>query len=488
MCFLPLPLTQIQGNIVGAIEPIRNPFYVLIQRHQYKFVNMNQVEHTSSLHHPRPTIARAASSNPSGSSVIRPGIRNPTTPVQRPQAPAPSSPDVRVIAHNINTTNNGHAYDGVNTWKNQPPAIPIPERYTNTSPTVTRRSGRSSSNATSPTYVDEHVITYPEMNRSASQVPAVLRQRSASSPEHIKNNGAYAGESTPPRKDSIPVVKPKVIRSNTGTVHFTPDNLFVSLTSAHTLKIFNLTPSNNGPNAIMESVRRDVLAAWPPGIKADNEGRGQWTVRFNTNIWTAQARQSVIAAKMITALFSILAVQGYSYLCSIQNTGLLRAPRHLFTSSPPSPTHFFSLSFSLCKNKLRFMDAPHDLNVAVSNALKHATLFDVEEIDDEEAPRQPSQILIRDDISEDEAEDDIRRVYTYRLTKRVTVARGKNDVSLFLTRSAKADMLLLLSQLLKIIASCGYRLDASVPLGRVGPFGLRGRREIWIFKAVHWKT
>lgn len=66
-------------------------------------------------------------------------------------------------------------------------------------------------------------------------------------------------------------------------------------------------------------------------------------------------------------------------------------------------------------------------------------------------------------------------------------------------------MLLLLSQILKTIASFGYRfvsitpllsltthsllsLDASVPLGRTGLFGLRGRREIWIFKLVHWKS
>jgi hypothetical protein len=66
-------------------------------------------------------------------------------------------------------------------------------------------------------------------------------------------------------------------------------------------------------------------------------------------------------------------------------------------------------------------------------------------------------------------------------------------------------MLLLLSQILKTIASFGYRyvsitplssltahsllsLDASVPLGRAGLFGLRGRREIWVFKSVHWKT
>lgn len=65
-------------------------------------------------------------------------------------------------------------------------------------------------------------------------------------------------------------------------------------------------------------------------------------------------------------------------------------------------------------------------------------------------------------------------------------------------------MLLLLSQLLKSIATHGFRfvgsfsfcclfneshrLDASVPLGPVGPFGILGRREMWIFKSISWKV
>lgn len=189
---------------------------------------MNLVENTSGLHHPRPTVARAgSSSNPSGSSVVRPGIQYPATPVQRPHAPAPiSTPDVRAIPHNtINTNGHAHPQSDMTPWKNQ--RVPTPERFNSTSPTVTRRSGRSGSDATSgPTYVDEHVITYPELNRSMAQVPiqpAVLRQRSASSPpEHLKANGAYGEFAPPKRKDSAPAVKPKVTRNNTGIVHFTP--------------------------------------------------------------------------------------------------------------------------------------------------------------------------------------------------------------------------------------------------------------------------
>jgi hypothetical protein len=66
------------------------------------------------------------------------------------------------------------------------------------------------------------------------------------------------------------------------------------------------------------------------------------------------------------------------------------------------------------------------LNVAISNALKHATLFDVEEIDDDDPP-QPVPHPANDEDSDDEEEHDTRGIYTYRLTKRVTVPRSKKD-------------------------------------------------------------
>lgn len=35
---------------------------------------------------------------------------------------------------------------------------------------------------------------------------------------------------------------------------------------------------------------------------------------------------------------------------------------------------------------------------------------------------------------------------------------------------------------LKLIASEGWRFEASVPFGKAGLFGLRGRREVWMFR------
>jgi len=177
---------------------------------------MSVTEHTTNLHHPRPTVARVLPSNPS---AVLPSIQYLPTPVQRPHAPAPKSPDVRVI-HNGSTSGHAFTHGEPNVWKNQP-SIPTPERHNSTSPTVTRRSARSGSDATSPTYVDEHVITYPTVP------PAVLRQRSASSPEQTKTGtSAYHGpaSSSASRANAAtaPVIKPRVLKTNSGNVHFTP--------------------------------------------------------------------------------------------------------------------------------------------------------------------------------------------------------------------------------------------------------------------------
>ncbi|KAG8833765.1 hypothetical protein FRC17_010138 [Serendipita sp. 399] len=411
-----------------------------------------------SLHHPRPKVARSTSSGAPVSYITRPSIQYPTTPVARPPAPAPASPGVSVIH-----SGNGHVYSPTESDVWRPQASP--DRYESTSPTLTRRS-KKSSDATSPTYVEEHIIHYPDLSRNITQPavkPAVRRLRSASSPEYLKQ-GAYTPTTiTVPADDrpiapspEVPIKKP---RQNGGVVHFTPDNLFVALGGHNVLKIYNLTPSNNGPNSIMESVREEILPHWAGGIRTDDEGRGEWRVRLNGNVWSSGGSDRITAHRMVASLFSVLASQGYSYLCSVQNT------------------HW--------GHRLSFVDIPADINVAILNALQHSTLFDVEE-EDESFPK-PGLDQSADAGEGDDEDEEIPQVHVYRLTKRSKVHRSRHDAQLFLTRNEKADMLMLLSQLLKIIASFGFRLDAAVPLGPVGPLGLRGRRELWIFKATSWK-
>lgn len=320
----------------------------------------------------------------------------------------------------------------------------------------------------------------------------MLRGRSASSPEYLKTTGgAYQSDNpviAPPVPVApLPVIAPvqKPTRQGSGGVHFTPDNLFLSIDSSNILKIYNLTPSNNGPNVLMQTIREQSLTSWAPGVASDDEGRGEWTIRFNGKIWSIKGAPSIAAHRMIASMFAVFASQGYSYLCSIHNTQWRKTPRHLFTSSPPSSPHFFTLSFSLNKHKLTFVDIPTDLNVAVSNTLKHSTLYDVEEVEDEAMQQMHTRPTEAEETDEDE--DEKHQIHVYHLTKRVKVSRSKHDPQLFLTRNAEADMLMLTSQLLKIIASFGYRLDAAVPLGPVGLFGLKGRRELWVFKSMAWK-
>lgn len=46
----------------------------------------------------------------------------------------------------------------------------------------------------------------------------------------------------------------------------------------------------------------------------------------------------------------------------------------------------------------------------------------------------------------------------------------------------RQDLATLMGDVLKLIVSHGWRFEASVPLGKVGLFGLRGRREMWMFR------
>jgi hypothetical protein len=72
------------------------------------------------------------------------------------------------------------------------------------------------------------------------------------------------------------------------------------------------------------------------------------------------------------------------------------------------------------------MDAPSDLNVTISNALKNATLFDVEEIDEPDESVGIEKQSQQGQEGTDEEYDDEHRIFTYKLTKRRAVTRGKD--------------------------------------------------------------
>jgi hypothetical protein len=104
-------------------------------------------------------------------------------------------------------------------------------------------------------------------------------------------------------------------------------------------------------------------------------------------------------------------------------------PRHLFTSAAPSVTRFFTLAFSVNKHKLTFVDAPSDIIVAVSNSLRNATLFDVEEIDTG-MPDSP-EVVTPLDMDGDETEEEVSRVHSYKLKRHGGVSRAKEDGQCF---------------------------------------------------------
>lgn len=178
------------------------------------------------LHHPRPVpgrgpaiVSRAPTSSTSVvQTITHPNIQYPVTPVPRPSAPPPSRPEIR-IGHSANAVPQ-FAANGQTQWKVQS----SPDRYRDSpSPPGIRRDGRLSSQNMN---FDEHGSRYPEATRGASHSavkPSVLRQRSASSPEHLKTYGAYE----PYHQNDVPSVPVSALSSKStktvgGSVHFTP--------------------------------------------------------------------------------------------------------------------------------------------------------------------------------------------------------------------------------------------------------------------------
>ena len=47
------------------------------------------------------------------------------------------------------------------------------------------------------------------------------------------------------------------------------------------------------------------------------------------------------------------------------------------------------------------------------------------------------------------------------------------------------DLVQMMSGVLKLIASAGWTFEASVPFGKCGLFGYKGRREVWMFRRTH---
>ncbi|KAG8898742.1 hypothetical protein FRB99_007189 [Tulasnella sp. 403] len=201
-------------------------------------------------------------------------------------------------------------------------------------------------------------------------------------PDSDSSDDEYPNTGPPPAHPygapiSTPLHVPRVVSTNTGStaatapvrpimrkrtassasaasVHFTPDNLFLTFPSPHTIKLSNIP--RFGSQALMRAIREKVITMWLPGITFQKEGRGEYIVGFaglsdgameprgynghdnglsdsdrkNWGLWTARGAEGIAALRLLTTLFSTFAAQGFSYLASLH----CLPPQVIFTTTP----------------------------------------------------------------------------------------------------------------------------------------------------------
>ncbi|KAG9038183.1 hypothetical protein FRB95_002623 [Tulasnella sp. JGI-2019a] len=164
-----------------------------------------------------------------------------------------------------------------------------------------------------------------------------------------------------------PIIQRKRTQSNS-SVHFTPDNLFLTFPSPHTMKLSNIPRFGN--SALMRAIREKVITMWLPGITFQKEGRGEYVVGFaglgdgameprgqnghdnglseadrkNWGLWTARGMEGIAALRFLTTLFTTFAAQGFSYLASLH----CLPPQIIFTTTPADvSSRFLAIEISV---------------------------------------------------------------------------------------------------------------------------------------------
>lgn len=90
----------------------------------------------------------------------------------------------------------------------------------------------------------------------------------------IISNGGGGGQ---PEKVVRPIMRKRTTSTNS-SVHFTPDNLFLTFPSPHTMKLSNIPKF--GSSSLMRALREKVITMWLPGVTFQKEGRGEYVVGF----------------------------------------------------------------------------------------------------------------------------------------------------------------------------------------------------------------
>lgn len=231
----------------------------------------------------------------------------------------------------------------------------------------------------------------------------------------------------------------------------TPDFIFISLSSHDTIKFANL-PSP----LLLDDLRKTLLPWWVHGIQKKAEEGNVWSIKLlGGDVWSAGGEHGIEARRLISVIFRFLAQEGFGYLTSADMGHPLKAPRMIFTTIPrDARPEYFMISFSLNRRTVTIIDCPPDLAELLGDALR--------------ATPRP-------------------RASSYATTPQVPASAGWAGEGVYEVvtgdrGAARQDLATLMGGVLKLIDAAGYRFEASVPFGKAGFLGFRGRREVWMFR------
>ncbi|KAF8168112.1 hypothetical protein B0H34DRAFT_792758 [Crassisporium funariophilum] len=196
----------------------------------------------------------------------------------------------------------------------------------------------------------------------------------------------------------------------------------------------------------LEEVRKVIWPQWPDGIESDTVIGHKCVVRFRNAPWDLSGANVKHAYKLIVEFFKLFQTRGYSFQTAVNIA--TATPRLIFQVTQPDPNaEFFLAYFSQDGRRVTLMNPPNHIEYSMGARLRNAL------------PRN----LVADRVVEES-----NRV--------IEVKRKPGSIA------PDVEPAIYFVEVLKILSHLGFQLDATVPLGRRGPLGIRYTRELLIFK------
>ncbi|KAF8525066.1 hypothetical protein BU17DRAFT_83978 [Hysterangium stoloniferum] len=212
------------------------------------------------------------------------------------------------------------------------------------------------------------------------------------------------------------------------------DYLFVSLSSHDTLKISCLTAAE-----VLNNLQEKLSRVWPSAWTDSAAQSGESILRLGGDVWGASGQVGLRARKFVMNLFVLLAQE-------------LKAPRLVFTTTTPDPNPcYFMISFSMTRRTVQIIYAPDKIRKQITTSL----LASVRRFPEQsEASQRPTERTVEKGVIEV-----------------ITSATGGG-----------VDLTQTMPGILRMISLEGWHLEANIAFGKAGLFGMRGRREAWLFR------